>query len=854
MKNLFFLFFIFVFTCTSFAQKEIDSFKQLLNDSSISKEQKASIYNKISDTYCVQGKPEYGLIYAQKAYDIAESINNKEELNEALSNLYRNYITKNRYDSAFSIAKRLLKIYLSDDNKYQMAIQYSRLGTVYSNLGLIEKAMDYYLTAIRLSKESDDYEFKAYLYNNIALTYINLSQPESAINFLEKAKKNAENVPDKLDLLSYTYDNIGSYYKIFGDKNIAIEYYEQSLSVKQKVGNISDIIVSFINLSGVAIKKNDFTKARKYLSKAMSYHPDTLNLPLLNIQINRNLGKLYYQTGDYNQAILHYKKCIQNYKLIKSVQLLDNIYYELANTYNAKGNYKLAGAYLQKTIHLRDSLFTTEMRQIITELNTMLNQSIKSDFLQKEDNKTSLYHKLDKKLIILAIILSILFILLIGKIVHEVRKNKKLLILLGEKKSEISELNKILIKKSNELELLVNKKTQHLEKEIKLKDQLIKQLKKSIDEMSLDCKSKDMFIENLQYEIRTPLNSIIGLIKVFNSNKNLKEKDIKIIISGIEHSSERLLSIFYSELDKRDLLADNNIRLQLHAGDLNRTVELIYLINQFKANKKRLNFDINLKEKLPKVYYDKKYLLKVIYNVLDNAIKYTDSGFVRIETGDYDNRYAIVKIADSGKGIPGPKLKRYFEKKSLNKNIKGLGLPVSIKLMEFMDGKLEISSKEGEGTVVTLYLSYFNKTNDQERDELPYNQSINKKENNILIVEDDEFNNVLLTNIVSEIATVTTSYSGKEARDIIEKKLDKNEIFNLVLLDINLPDGFSGLDLLQEIHNAFPEYKNIPFIAITAYANEENKVSFLKKGFADYFIKPFNNTDLINKIKYRLNF
>ena len=81
MKNLFFLFFIFVFTCTSFAQKEIDSFKQLLNDSSISKEQKASIYNKISDTYCVQGKPEYGLIYAQKAYDIAESINNKETFN-----------------------------------------------------------------------------------------------------------------------------------------------------------------------------------------------------------------------------------------------------------------------------------------------------------------------------------------------------------------------------------------------------------------------------------------------------------------------------------------------------------------------------------------------------------------------------------------------------------------------------------------------------------------------------------------------------------------------------------------------------------------------------------------------------
>jgi len=201
-------------------------------------------------------------------------------------------------------------------------------------------------------------------------------------------------------------------------------------------------------------------------------------------------------------------------------------------------------------------------------------------------------------------------------------------------------------------------------------------------------------------------------------------------------------------------------------------------------------------------------------------------------------------------------LKQLFEKKLIKetKSTLGTGFSLSVRLMELMEGKLEVSSKDGTGTNVSIFVPYFSEEKVEDETRAVYNHEIDKTENHVLIVEDDEFNNVLLTNIVSEIATPTSVFSGKEAHAIIEEKLKQEQKFDLVLLDINLPDGFNGVDLLQEIHNTFPEYQNIPFIAITAYADEEDKISFLKKGFSDYYIKPFDSRELISKIKFKLIF
>ena len=158
------------------------------------------------------------------------------------------------------------------------------------------------------------------------------------------------------------------------------------------------------------------------------------------------------------------------------------------------------------------------------------------------------------------------------------------------------------------------------------------------------------------------------------------------------------------------------------------------------------------------------------------------------------------------------------------------------------------------GTIVTLYVPYYSKEQEEKETMAIYENEIDPSENNILIVEDDEFNNILLKDIVKEVAIPTSVFSGKEAMDLIAQNLQKEKTFDLVLMDINLPDGYSGIDLLKDIHKSFPEYQNIPFIAITAYADEKDKISFLKKGFSDYYLKPFDNRELLSKIKYELIF
>ena len=855
VRWIFFISFYFL-TYFSFAHNEIDSIKKELNDS-LSQEKKIEVFNKLSDLYSEQGQPETGLEYARKAYNLANKLNEQKGVNEALSNFFRNYMGQNKYDSAFSVVQQLLKIYLSADNKYQMAIQYSRLGAIYSNWGFVEKAMDYYLTAMKLSKKSDDNEFKGYLFNNIAMSYMNLSQLESAKVFFDKAEDITKSMPENLYLNTYTYDNIGSYYEVSGNIEKSLEYYKKSLLLKRQTGNVADIILSFNNLASAYIKKKDYETAQSYLSKVISFHPDTLNSPLLNIQIDREFGKLYYQMGDYNQSVLYYKKAIQNYKEINSVQLLDEIYHELANVYDAMGRFKLSNAYLQKTIAIRDSIFTAKTQQIITEVRTIYNfdRNLKDvSIMKKDDEIDSLQSKFNNNLILFLSILSFVLIAFLLVVFLMYRKNKKLVVSLEEKNDEISDINKELIKNTNQLELLVNKKTSHLEEEIKQKDKLAKNLEDSLKKIKAVHQAKDIFIENLQYEIRTPLNSILGLVQVFKTSKKIKAKDSQIIIDGIEQSSERLLSIFYNVLDTVDVHTDT-IRIHSHSEDLNYAVQLIYQINQFKANQKQLNFEFTPTE-TPKIYIDKKYFSKVLYNIVDNAIKYTDKGFVKIKTKPYDDQYAVIQIIDSGKGIPSLKLKQLFEKKLIKetKDTLGTGFPLSIRLMELMGGKLEVSSREGTGTNVSIFVPYFSEEKVEDETRAVYNHEIDRSENHVLIVEDDEFNNVLLTNIVREIAIPTSAFSGKEARAIIEEKLQKEQKFDLVLLDINLPDGFSGVDLLQEIHNTFPEYQNVPFIAITAYADEEDKISFLKKGFSDYYIKPFDSRELIDKIKFKLIF
>ncbi|NCO55895.1 MAG: response regulator, partial [Bacteroidetes bacterium] len=131
---------------------------------------------------------------------------------------------------------------------------------------------------------------------------------------------------------------------------------------------------------------------------------------------------------------------------------------------------------------------------------------------------------------------------------------------------------------------------------------------------------------------------------------------------------------------------------------------------------------------------------------------------------------------------------------------------------------------------------------------IPNKELLNKKFE-ILLVEDDKFNSLFLQAILESIGIVSLANDGNEAIQLIKNKIEQNKIFDIVILDINLPENWEGIALKKEIIKNFNQYNNVPFIAQSAYSQKSDKQRILDEGFTDFLTKPIDSEKLLNIIK-----
>jgi CheY-like chemotaxis protein len=129
---------------------------------------------------------------------------------------------------------------------------------------------------------------------------------------------------------------------------------------------------------------------------------------------------------------------------------------------------------------------------------------------------------------------------------------------------------------------------------------------------------------------------------------------------------------------------------------------------------------------------------------------------------------------------------------------------------------------------------------------------VKQKAYQIFLIEDDYFNKLMLETTLDRIGIVTSATTGNEALKLIEEKHNSGEEFDIMIIDINLPDGWDGITLMNTIKQKWPLYKDIIFIAQTAYADEEDKRKIIDAGFNEYITKPIDHEQLINIVKLRL--
>ena len=355
---------------------------------------------------------------------------------------------------------------------------------------------------------------------------------------------------------------------------------------------------------------------------------------------------------------------------------------------------------------------------------------------------------------------------------------------------------------------------------------------------------KSAFLANMSHEIRTPLNAIVGFSSILASTEAENEK--QEYVSIIENNNQLLLQLIsdildlakieagtldfiYSNIDLNGLLTDieNTIRMRMNGG----SEPCLRLV---------------LRETDCFVYTERNRLSQVLINLLNNAVKFTQTGEI---TFGYELRETEIYfyVKDTGCGIPKEKTSRIFERfVKLNSFVQGTGLGLSIcqSIIANMHGRIGVESEEGKGSLFWFTIPYkpVKIENAPEENIIP-SEIVNEKIT-ILIAEDNESNFLLFKSILQKEYHLVHAWDGAEAVELFRKYKP-----HMILMDINMPN-MNGYEATREIRKMS---ESVPIIAVTAYAYASDKQKVMENGFNGYMSKPLNARKLRDEIVATLN-
>jgi len=360
-------------------------------------------------------------------------------------------------------------------------------------------------------------------------------------------------------------------------------------------------------------------------------------------------------------------------------------------------------------------------------------------------------------------------------------------------------------------------------------------------------KLKTEFINNMSHEIRTPMNGILGFSELLN-NPELSSSKRQYYTNIIQNSGKQLLHVI-DDILEISRLGTKQVKFNKEEVNLNELMFELFSIFDIKAkeNKTPLYLKNGLSEKESFIYSDKAKLFKVLSNLLENALKFTNKGYINFGYNLVDNNLEIY-VEDSGIGIHKEKQLVIFERFAQGgadnkRNTSGLGLGLSIakENTEIIGGKITVQSQLGKGSKFIISIPYTPVFKPKKVAAFKENVKPNSNsKNGILIVEDEEINYLFIEILLREKLEVTCDiYHAKDGQEAIEM-CKRYPFLQLVLMDINMPvlNGYKATKVIKKLN------PNLPIIAQTAYATFNDKQKALESGFDGYISKPILKRDL----------
>lgn len=383
---------------------------------------------------------------------------------------------------------------------------------------------------------------------------------------------------------------------------------------------------------------------------------------------------------------------------------------------------------------------------------------------------------------------------------------------------------------------------------------LMSQLENAKAKAEETSEAKEQFLAHMSHEIRTPLNAVIGMTHLLEETKISEEQED--YLNTIKSSSELLLNMVSDILDLSKI-ESGELDLHLAPIDLFKLIDSQINIHRQSTKKKNLKVELEWNIDLAhKVEADQKFLNQVFSNLLGNAAKFTEEGFVKVVVDKIGNYPGGIKlrftVVDSGIGMSAEQSKKVFDsfqqanyETAIEYGGSGLGLSIAKHLVNLMGGELTVESALGKGSNFSFELPF---TLSDEKLGEAENETAHKKINSIegmkvLIAEDNLVNQKFISKVLEKHKADFTLVENGE----VCLKLAKEKKFELIILDIHMPK-LDGYKTAESIRKSNSPNTNSPIIALTASALVTDRKKALDCGMNDYLTKPFTPLQLVEAL------
>jgi signal transduction histidine kinase len=717
------------------------------------------------------------------------------------------YMEKKNLDEAYIWLQKAILIYQEVGDELGLARVKKLQGLLYIEFSDFDEALSSFMDALEIATENEEEEMEAEIMIDLGLVFMALEQFQDTKDLFVQAINIWEELEDTLQL-SEAYFNMAELYKQQGKMDESLQALKNSISLAESISYEKGLANSFFQTGQIYELMGEFIMAGSYYQKSLSLYKPISDRYGMAKALNQ-LGRYSLSGDELDKAREYLNEALIVADYINSGELLTEIYKNLSMFYEKEKLYEDAIKYFKLHTTMKDSLFSEKRFHKITELKLKLENAEKSETIEELKN-ISYYQREaieNQRYMLIVSAVAVLLVVVIIVIVFKQSRRRK--------------------KSNHELKIQKEKaeEADHL---------------------------KSSFLANMSHEIRSPMNAIIGFSNIITDSFVLNAEVVQYM-GYIKQSGANLIQLVDDIIDIAKIEA-GQLKIRKESFDLTKMLEKLHIsvqagYDKVKSAKVSIHLNIPDGEQTVQIISDELRIKQVLTNFISNAVKFTEKGFIEFGYEKLPDNQLLFYTKDSGIGISEKDKELVFKRfgqvedtYTRNTSGTGLGLAISKSIIDLLDGEIWFESMEEKGATFFFKIPVKYDTASLIKSDVSKSIAIDYdwSDKVILIVEDDDMNYRVVKTLLSKTGVqLIRAESGIEAVQIAVT----NEHISLILMDIQLPK-MNGYEASRKIKAE----KNIPIIAVTAYAMPGEQHKSFEAGCNDFINKPYNMSELMAKI------